>query len=149
MSILSDLNKILDIKEDIHSAIKEKGVNIDNDTPLDEYPTEIGKITGGGVALDSTTLVVRNLSGKDLKVGDSCWLNYSMYTSTDGETWNEDYVINRNDPITNTVPPTLGTADSPSTLTMNGEIYLDGCWLKQNGEIIWSGLGEEGIWTKK
>lgn len=76
-SVTNNLTKIEFIKEQIHSAIKNKGVGIANDTPFEEYPNEIGKITGGGVALDSTTLVVRNLSGKDLKVGDSCWLNYS------------------------------------------------------------------------
>lgn len=75
-SVTNNLTKIEFIKEQIHSAIKNKGVDIPNDTPLEEYPNKIGKITGGGVALDSTTLVVRNLSGKDLKVGDSCWLNY-------------------------------------------------------------------------
>lgn len=76
MTVNSDINKILQIKKDIHSAIKNKGVDIPNDTYFENYPNEIRKITGGGVALDSTTLVVRNLSGKDLKVGDSCWLNY-------------------------------------------------------------------------
>ena len=75
-SVESDFKKILQIKKEIHTAIKNKGVDIPNDTYFENYPTEIGKITGGGVALDSTTLVVRNLSGKDLKVGDSCWLNY-------------------------------------------------------------------------
>lgn len=75
-TVTNNLKKIEFIKEQIHSAIKNKGVNIANDIPFEEYPNEIGKITGGGVALDSTTLVVRNLSGKDLKVGDSCWLNY-------------------------------------------------------------------------
>ena len=77
MSVLSDLYKIKDVKKDIFNEIKNKKVEIQENTPFEEYPNEIRKITGGGVALDSTTLVVRNLSGKDLKVGDSCWLNYS------------------------------------------------------------------------
>lgn len=43
-TVISNLTKIEFIKEQIHSAIKNKGVDIANDTPLEEYPTEIGKL---------------------------------------------------------------------------------------------------------
>ena len=52
-TVISNLTKIEFIKEQIHSAIKNKGVDIANDTPFEEYPTEIGKISGGG---DNTIL---------------------------------------------------------------------------------------------
>lgn len=52
-TVTSNLTKIEFIKEQIHSAIKNKGVDISNDIPFEEYPNEIGKISGGG---DNTIL---------------------------------------------------------------------------------------------
>lgn len=48
MSVQSDLDKIEDIKKDIHTSIKNKGVDISDDTPFENYPSEIDSITGGG-----------------------------------------------------------------------------------------------------
>lgn len=47
MSVIEDLSKILQIKSDIYSAIREKGVDIPNNTPLSDYDEAIQSITGG------------------------------------------------------------------------------------------------------
>ena len=47
MAIKTDLQKIEQIKKDIHTSIKNKEVNIPNDTPFEDYPSKIDSITGG------------------------------------------------------------------------------------------------------
>lgn len=74
---------------------------------------------------------------------------YICYFSTDGTTWEEDVRFETSTPISNiTLPVVFGTADSPSYQTFDGNIYLDGCYLKIGDEVVWSGLGKEGVWTK-
>lgn len=48
MTVADSLQQILDIKEQIHSAIRNKSVTIPNDTPLAGYPQKIANISGGG-----------------------------------------------------------------------------------------------------
>lgn len=75
MSIVtSDLGKIKFIKEQIHSAIKNKGVDISSDTLFEEYPAEIGKISGGSGTDESEILTVKNNTGTALNAGDKVFL---------------------------------------------------------------------------
>lgn len=48
MSVLSDLYKIKDIKKDIFNEIKNKKVEIQEDTPFESYANKVSEITGGG-----------------------------------------------------------------------------------------------------
>lgn len=77
---------------------------------------------------------------------------YICSFSTDGTTWEEDARFENSTPISNiTLPVVLGTADTPSNETFNGDIYLDGCYLKIGDEVVWSGLFTKtnGVWTKQ
>ena len=47
MSVNTDLDKINDIKEEIYNSITEKGVSMNPDTPFEDYPDNILKISGG------------------------------------------------------------------------------------------------------
>ena len=47
MSIVDDLNKINNIKNEIKYAIRDKGVEMKDDTPFAEYPNCIRNISGG------------------------------------------------------------------------------------------------------
>ena len=76
MTVGSDIAKITEIKKDIHSAIKNKGVDIANDTPFEEYPSEICKISGGGSgSIDTTELTVQNISNANVASGETCMLS--------------------------------------------------------------------------
>ena len=48
MSVQSDLYKIKDIKKDIFNEIKNKKVEIQEDTPFESYANKVSEITGGG-----------------------------------------------------------------------------------------------------
>lgn len=48
MSVQDDLQKIEQIKEDIHTAIKDKDVIISDDTPFEQYASKIDSIKGSG-----------------------------------------------------------------------------------------------------
>lgn len=48
MTVSSDIAKITEIKRDIHTSIKQKGVTISDNTPFDEYNEAILSISGGG-----------------------------------------------------------------------------------------------------
>lgn len=93
MTIQSDLNKIIQIKSDIHYAIKSKGVDIANDTPLEDYPGEIGKITGGG-SMDTTELNVVNATNSTVKAGQKVWLTRIAMKATDYniQSWSYPYM---------------------------------------------------------
>lgn len=54
MSVLSDLYKIKDIKKDIFNEIKNKKVEIQENTPFESYANKISDITGG--SSDNTIL---------------------------------------------------------------------------------------------
>lgn len=59
MAILTDIAKILEIKKNIHRAIRNKGVTIPNNTLLEDYPRKIAEITGGeGVDSDYAAMLV-------------------------------------------------------------------------------------------
>ena len=76
---------------------------------------------------------------------------YICYFSTDGTTWEEDARFTSSTPLSNiTLPAVFGTADSPSSQTFNGNIYLDGCYLKIGNETVWSGYGTHTVvvWTR-
>lgn len=78
---------------------------------------------------------------------------YISEISEDGEVWVEDLVITNSNPVKAGTATNLrlGTAESPSSQYFYGTICLDGCYLKQDNTVIWSGLGSKqiGIWTKK
>lgn len=60
MLVQSDLNKIEDIKKNIHTSIKNKGVDISNDTPFEEYAEKVTSIKGGATP-DDIKLVKFNI----------------------------------------------------------------------------------------
>ena len=81
----SEFQKILRIKKDIYTAIKNKGVDIPNDTYFENYPTEIGKITGssgGDYPYNNFSATVSNFndSVSVLNVNCDSLPNYNAYT---------------------------------------------------------------------
>lgn len=52
MNVLSNLNKINQIKKNIHTAIGNKGVDIPANTPFEDYPNKVSAISGGGFSSD-------------------------------------------------------------------------------------------------
>ena len=52
-TIIERLNEILNIKNNIKYAIRNKGVDIPDNTPFAQYPNRIANISGGGGAYDN------------------------------------------------------------------------------------------------
>ena len=62
MSLDTDIDKVLQIKKGIHTAIKNKGVDIANDTQFADYPEKIMEIVGGEGSDLSGLVEMYNLS---------------------------------------------------------------------------------------
>ena len=79
MSVYTDLEKIKQIKKEIHTSIANKEVAIANDLPFDQYPQKIQQIStsqGGGEVISAL-----NLTGKEFAVGDKVVVsNYAYRT---------------------------------------------------------------------
>lgn len=58
MGVLEDLNEIKDIKKNIFNEIKNKKVEIQEDTPFESYANKISEITGG----DSDNTILKTIS---------------------------------------------------------------------------------------
>ena len=84
-TVTSNLTKIESIKEQIYSVIKNKGVDIANDIPFEEYPNEIGKISGGSGSINTTELTVQNTSGTNVASGQTCMLSRIATESGDNK----------------------------------------------------------------
>ena len=65
MSVYSDLEKIKQIKKQIHTSIANKEVAIADDLPFDQYPSKIDKITGGGGSISGQEFTITNNTGSD------------------------------------------------------------------------------------
>lgn len=67
MSIVDDLNKINNIKNEIKYAIRDKGVEMKDDTPFAEYPNRIRDIeTGGGDPFYEDFYNIKTNNGTDM-----------------------------------------------------------------------------------
>lgn len=243
MTVATELQKIEQIKRNINTSIKNKGVNILNNTPLEDYPNKIDAISGSAssknITLIQPTKVLKiednvlkgfdynkyaridqsftlsnytwslcfkfkhfsrrsrerlfSFNGAD--VGDTSggfvidlssshshwwiatghtpgdwtvfwdiacntegsfnynlntvyWLKaeftgsyYAAYVSTNGTDWIQDVKImdSRIVDLLSTRRPLIGTAESPSTQTFDGEVYLSDCWIKINNIEVWHG----------
>lgn len=77
MSVDLHVQEILNIKKDIHAAIKEKGIDISNDEIFAEYPNEIRKITGGGSSTVSVSnFQCLNTTQNTIKKGERVFVNW-------------------------------------------------------------------------
>lgn len=52
-TIMQKANKIKQTKEEIRDVLLDKGVNLDDTTPFDEYPGKIKDLGGGFTAVQS------------------------------------------------------------------------------------------------
>lgn len=57
MAISDELNRIIQAKADIKSALEEKGLTIGDSSTLDEYPALIEDMPSGGGGIDTSTVI--------------------------------------------------------------------------------------------
>lgn len=84
MSVYSDLEKIKQIKKQIHTSIANKEVAIADDLPFDQYPSKIDKITGGG-SISGQEFTITNNTGSDIKQGDLVWVDWAPYVESESK----------------------------------------------------------------
>ena len=85
MSVYSDLEKIKQIKKEIHTSIANKEVAIADDLPFDQYPSKIDKITGGGGSISGQEFTITNNTGSDIKQGDLVWIDWAPYVESESK----------------------------------------------------------------
>ena len=85
MSVYSDLEKIKQIKKQIHTSIANKEVAIADDLPFDQYPSKIDKITGGGGSISGQEFTITNNTGSDIKQGDLVWVDWAPYVESESK----------------------------------------------------------------
>ena len=85
MSVYSDLEKIKQIKKQIHTSIANKEVAIADDLPFDQYPSKIDKITGGGGSISGQEFTITNNTGSDIKQGDTVWIDWASYVESESK----------------------------------------------------------------
>ena len=88
MSVYSDLEKIKQIKKQIHTSIANKEVAIADDLPFDQYPSKIDKITGGGGSISGQEFTITNNTGSDIKQGDMVWVDWAPYVESESKITN-------------------------------------------------------------
>ena len=100
MTVVDNLQQILDIKKDIYDAIADKGVSIPNDEALENYPQAILTISGGGSGAtpgielyDNTKAyrqnkIVLNVANDVVKIYQSL-INNNTSALTDTTKWKE------------------------------------------------------------
>lgn len=88
MSVYSDLEKIKQIKKQIHTSIANKEVAIADDLPFDQYPSKIDKITGGGGSISGQEFTITNNTGSDIKQGDLVWIDWAPYVESESKITN-------------------------------------------------------------
>lgn len=77
MSVDLQIQEILNIKKDLHAAIKEKGVDIASNAGFAEYPKEIKKITGDGSSTVGTSnFKCLNTTQNTIKKGERVFVNW-------------------------------------------------------------------------
>lgn len=91
MLVQDDLQKVEQIKKNIHTSIKNKEVNIPNDTPFEDYPSKIDSITGGGTGYSysnfSGNVVTpqNSVAYADTTITDKILPNYTLYKGDESE----------------------------------------------------------------